>query len=188
MGQWWPVMRWSGSLTSVQEMRLREMLPSLITPPPFQVWDLVLATIYQSLPATQLETHPLLQSQYSLRKWVRIDLWSELLDFLSPGPPAPSAAPVNVTTSSTHSSITVQWGMVPCADRNGDITGYSVRYGVQGSSSTQTVNITGASTTATTISNLMPSTNYSIQVAAVNEAGTGVYSDNISAETEGMRL
>ena len=76
--------------------------------------------------------------------------------------------------------------MVPCADQNGNITGYSVRYGVQGYGSTQTVNVNRSSATETTISNLMPSTNYSLQVTAVNEAGTGVYSDNLSAKTEGM--
>ena len=76
--------------------------------------------------------------------------------------------------------------MVPCADQNGDITGYSVIYGVHGSSSTQTVNVTGGSTTEATILNLTWSTNYSIEVAAVNEAGTGVYSENFSAKTEGI--
>ena len=39
------------------------------------------------------------------------------------------------------------------------------------------INITGASVTEATISNLMLSTNYSIQVAAVNNAGTGVFSN-----------
>ena len=38
------------------------------------------------------------------------------------------------------------------------------------------MNITGASITEATISNLMLSTNYSIQIAAVNNAGTGVFS------------
>ena len=83
----------------------------------------------------------------------------------------------------TSSSITVQWGAVDCIHRNGDITGYSVRYGVQGSGSTQTVSVSGGGATQTTISGLMPSTTYSIEVAAVNSAGTGVYSDPMTAET-----
>ena len=38
------------------------------------------------------------------------------------------------------------------------------------------MNITGASVIEATIPNLMLSTNYSIQIAAVNNAGTGVFS------------
>ena len=77
------------------------------------------------------------------------------------------------------STITLQWGAVDCIHRNGDITGYSVRYGVQGSGSTQTVNVSGGGSTQTIISGLTPSTNYSINVAAVNSIGTGVYSNYV---------
>ena len=66
--------------------------------------------------------------------------------------------------------------MVPCIHRNGDITGYSVRYGVVGSGSTQTMNVAGGSVTEATIPDLTSSTTYSIQVAAVNSIGIGVYS------------
>ena len=97
---------------------------------------------------------------------------------------APSAAPTSVSVSEvTSSSITVQWGAVDCIHRNGDITGYSVRYGVQGSGSTQT---TSVSVNEATISGLTPSTTYSIEVAAVNGAGTGVYSSAVALLTEGI--
>ena len=86
----------------------------------------------------------------------------------------------------TSSSITVQWGAVDCIHHNGNITGYSVRYGVQGSESTQTVSVSGGSVTEATISSLMPSTTYSIQVAAVNSAGIGVYSTAVDQLTAGM--
>ena len=100
-------------------------------------------------------------------------------------PPVPTAAPTNVGTSSgTFSSITVQWGAVDCIHRNGDITGYSVRYGVQGSTETQNITESDHNET-TTISGLTHSTKYSIEVAAVNSAGTGVYSSPISVETDG---
>ena len=69
-----------------------------------------------------------------------------------------------------------------CIHRNGDITGYSVRYGVQGSG-TQTVSVPGGGATIITISGLTPSTTYSIEVAAVNSAGTGVYSLAVISET-----
>ena len=82
-------------------------------------------------------------------------------------PPAPSAAPNSVIVSEvTSSSITVQWGTVPCIHRNGDITGYSVQYGVVGGASTQTISVSGDFSGV--ISNLEPSTNYSIKVAAMN--------------------
>ena len=102
-------------------------------------------------------------------------------------PSAPSDAPaIGITFSDTSSSITVQWEMVPCIHHNGDITGYSVQYGVVGSGSTQTMSVSGGSVTEATISSLMPSTTYSIQVAAVNSAGRGVYSDSTSQLTLGM--
>ena len=72
-----------------------------------------------------------------------------------------------------------------CRHHNGNITGYSVRYGVQGSRNTQNVNVTGGATTETTIFELHSATNYSIEVAAVNSAGIGVYSDPIVLSTEG---
>ena len=99
-------------------------------------------------------------------------------------PTVPSVPPSDVTVTDVNSSsITVQWGSVPCIHQNGVITGYSVQYRVEGSGNTETMTVNGASTTQTTISGLNPSTTYSIQVAAVNSAGTGVYSDPETAET-----
>ena len=94
---------------------------------------------------------------------------------------------MSVTSSSTSSStITVQWGEVPCIHQNGAITGYSVQYGVMGSGSTQTVTVNGADVAQMTIENLMSSTTYSIEVAAVNSAGTGEYSDPRNQLTRGL--
>ena len=50
-----------------------------------------------------------------------------------------------------------------------------MRYGVQGNINT-TINISGGSVNNTTISNLLVSTTYEIEVAAVNSAGVGVFS------------
>ena len=83
------------------------------------------------------------------------------------------------------STIAVHWGAVDCIHRNGDITGYTVRYGVHGNGSTQTVIVSGGGSTQTIISGLTPSTNYSIEVAAVSSVGTGVYSNNIFQLTQG---
>ena len=97
---------------------------------------------------------------------------------------APSAAPNSVSVSDvTSSSITVHWGAVPCIHRNGNITGYSVQYGVLGSGSILVISVSGGSVTQVTISNLISSTFYSIQVAAVNSEGTGISSELVFSET-----
>ena len=105
--------------------------------------------------------------------------------------PAPSAAPTSVRESGvTSSTITVQWGPVDCIDRNGVITGYSVRYGVQGTAEgDRTVKMaTGDSSGGMyTISGLSAATVYTVEVAAVNSAGTGVYSSPIDQLTSGKR-
>ena len=102
-------------------------------------------------------------------------------------PPAPSAAPTSVSVSEvTFSSIAVQWGAVDCIHHNGDITGYSVRYGVQGSSEgDMTVEMSSGNSSGGMyqISGLSTATMYTFEVAAVNSAGTGVYSSAMIAET-----
>ena len=86
----------------------------------------------------------------------------------------------------TSSSITVHWGPVDCIHRNGDITSYSVWYRtVEGSGSTRTKKVSGSATTETIVTILSSSTTYSIEVAAVTEAGTGVYSAPITKLTLG---
>ena len=89
-------------------------------------------------------------------------------------PPAPSAPPTSVKASDVTSfNITVQWRAVDCIHRNGDITGYSVQYGVQ-----QT-EISGGTANELIITELESATTYKIRVAAVNSVGTGMYSDPI---------
>ena len=97
---------------------------------------------------------------------------------------APSAAPTSVSVSEvTSSSITVQWGAVPCIDRNGDITGYSVQYG------SETMSVSGDfSGGMYVISNLEPSAFYSIQVAAMNDDLIGPYSTALDQLTEGKYI
>ena len=103
-------------------------------------------------------------------------------------PLAPSAAPTPVNVPKvTASSITVQWGTVDCIHHNGDVTGYSVRYGVQGSGSTQTMSVSVSDATQAIISGLIPSTVYTIEVAAVTRVGTGVYSSPTFSETDGKK-
>jgi len=63
---------------------------------------------------------------------------------------------------------------------SGPVTGYSVRYGIQGSECVQTETVSGGAATEVIISRLIDAVTYSI-VAAVNSAGTGEYSNPIHA-------
>ena len=90
----------------------------------------------------------------------------------------PSASPTDVVVSEiTTSSITVEWDVVPCIDRNGMITGYLVDYGYGIQNVTED--------TETLLSNLTSSTSYNVRVAGVNDAGIGVYSTDMIIFTLG---
>ena len=105
--------------------------------------------------------------------------------FLTLSSAVPSAPPTDVAVSvKSSTSITVQWGSVPCVHQNGQIAGYSVQYVAVGSSETGSVVLLGDSNGGTTtISGLTRWTMYTVQVAAVNSAGTGVYSTPLPFET-----
>ena len=100
---------------------------------------------------------------------------------------APSAPPSSVNATVENStSITVQWGEVPCIHQNGVTTGYSVQYEVMGSGNTQTMSVDGAAATEANITGLTPSTTYSISVAGVNDQLIGIYSSAVNELTEGV--
>ena len=97
---------------------------------------------------------------------------------------APSGSPSSFRRAAIASNnITVQWGEIPCLSRNGVITGYIVRAFRNGTVE-RTVSI-GGSTSRATMSGLIPSTTYGVQVAGVNSAGTGPFTSSISIRTEG---
>ena len=84
----------------------------------------------------------------------------------------------------SSTAISVQWGPVePCADQNGPITGYSVRYGEMRSGSTQNKTVSGEGSRMTTISELTKETVYTVEVVALTSAGTGVYSLSLTIQT-----
>ena len=86
--------------------------------------------------------------------------------------PAPTGAPGGLTNTSVESrSLSVVWGLVPCPHQGGPITGYRLRYS-NGTSIVETMGSMKHSLTG-----LTPFTNYSLEVAAVNNGGTGPYSD-----------
>ena len=80
--------------------------------------------------------------------------------------------------------ISVQWdGLIPCSQVNGLIVEYRVRYTAESSGVVQSTDVAGewnVMRAQTSLTGLTPYTNYSIQVAAVNEQGdVGLYSDPI---------
>ena len=89
---------------------------------------------------------------------------------------APTRAPAGVSeVSVTANSITVQWGEVPCMDRNGEITGYTLEVYISGMI-VVTESVNGGSARRVTVSGLTPSTEYTVIVAAVNRVGRGPFS------------
>ena len=86
--------------------------------------------------------------------------------------------PANVRVSVINStSILVQWDIVsPCSAMNGLITSYSIRYTIQPNGIPQTTPQSDG--LEITLTELTPFTEYSIEVAAVNENDdVGVYSE-----------
>ena len=86
-------------------------------------------------------------------------------------------------------SIIIRWGHVPCINRNSNITGYTVHYSRGGGSAVNvSVSGTGQSERTYTATLLAPSTNYSIQVAAVTSTGvTGPFSTTVTERTSPPR-
>ena len=82
----------------------------------------------------------------------------------------------------TSSSITIRWEPVKCIHRNGQITGYLVKYGNPTTPNTHILSVS-ENVNETNLLGLIPGTNYSIQVAAANTAGVGVYSEEVTVKT-----
>ena len=69
--------------------------------------------------------------------------------------------------------------MVPCAQQNGPITGYIVRYHTTCGPARDVRQNKSVVTTGDIIDSLTPNTEYAFQVAAVNVNGTGTFSEPI---------
>ncbi len=82
---------------------------------------------------------------------------------------------VGVTT------IIIEWNEVECADRNGDITSYSVRYGQPSTPSLERTveTISDPNSRTFSVGALVIRTNYSFSVAASNRHGIGSYITNL---------
>ena len=91
---------------------------------------------------------------------------------------APSSPPQSVTVMAVDpSSLRVTWQQPPEIDHNGPLTGYQIRYGQVGRS-TSTVS---TSSTSYTLTGLTTYVQYTVQVAAVNSDGTGPFSSSLTS-------
>ena len=91
----------------------------------------------------------------------------------------------------TATSITIAWGAVNCIERNSIITGYVVHFTPPSTSGNDSVMLAGTGDTGgiVTIDGLTPSTQYSIQVAAVNSDGSiGLAAASLSVTTSSSEL
>ena len=95
----------------------------------------------------------------------------------------PSSPPQMVmVTSVDPASLNVSWQPPPPIDHNGPITGYVIQYTRVGSSNAMTMNFTNE-TARDIILRLAAFVRYSVMVAAVNSAGTGMFSDDMTVRS-----
>ena len=101
---------------------------------------------------------------------------------------APTEPPQNLNSTLTARSIQVTWNEINCIERNGQITGYHVEFGLAESGYVSLV--------YTTIDRyfvaygLTPFTKYSFRVRGLNSKGPGPYSNliNVTTNIESMYL
>ena len=91
----------------------------------------------------------------------------------------PSAAPTGFAVLSvTNSSVTLTWNNIPCVDRNGPFLGYVIEYTPDGGMASTTL-LTGSNQ----LTGLAACTNYTLRIAAQNDASTGEFSSPLSVIT-----
>ena len=85
----------------------------------------------------------------------------------------PSGPPLNVMADTSSTSTTLRWDPPTERDRNGEITGYVVKYKLTTSTSYINEQILQGSENSYTITDLMQSNEYNISVSAMTVNGTG---------------
>ena len=88
-------------------------------------------------------------------------------------PIAPTSAPQGLSVQNVMAtSVVLTWNELDCLQRNGDITSYMIRYDRDSRLISDS-----SSTTTYTVEELIPFTEYSFSVAAVNSVDTGPFSE-----------
>ena len=113
-------------------------------------------------------------------------------------PTAPDGSPTNLSATPTSRSVTLQWSPPPVLSRNGILTHYVVVLANETWNITQSHTVTGEQrkrreadsegvrekTHSLTVNHLKPFTNYTWEVAAVSDFGSGPTSDRSRFETD----
>ena len=96
----------------------------------------------------------------------------------------PSGSPESVSFGTVNlTSITVQWTEVPCSDRNGEITDYTVEYS---STTPPTTNTTsGSSSRELVVGGLLPRTSYTFTVRAGDSNSTSASATTFTSTPTG---
>ena len=84
--------------------------------------------------------------------------------------------------------MSFEWTPVECKHRNGEITSYQISQEKESDTTTTTHTVAatdGGDGGVFTISGLEPSVIYSVEIAAVNGAGTGINTASFTALTDG---
>ena len=89
-----------------------------------------------------------------------------------------------MSPADSDQSVTVEWEEVECYQRNGLVIGYSLKYSTTLSGNWISIS-NEDNMTNRTVSGLMSSTQYFFKVAAINDAGQGVYSNLTNYTTPG---
>ena len=95
----------------------------------------------------------------------------------------PTGPPREVTLIDTDPAmLSVRYRPPVASLRNGNVTGYVIRYTIVDSGVSQmiTVNSSGGGLRTSVISKVLAFTNYLVEVAAVNVNGTGPFSDPVT--------
>jgi len=100
-------------------------------------------------------------------------------------PPPTANAPTSLAATAGNAQLALSW-TAPTYAGTSAITGYRVEYTPSGGAA-QTVD-TGSTSTSYTLTGLTNGTSYSVQVAAINAAGTGVYSQAATGTPVGTAL
>ena len=100
--------------------------------------------------------------------------------------PVPSAGPVDVVlVDVTATSISFQWGPVPCIHRNGALVGYVITHSRLGGMEETTDVSPPGDGGMFTISGLEASVTYSVRIAAENQVGQATNTSGFVILTHG---
>ena len=103
-------------------------------------------------------------------------------------PAAPSGIPGPISFSDINmTSITLQWMELPCSDRNGEITGYTVEYSSTPLPDSNTVTVLGSSNTRLVVDGLLPHTSYIFSVRAQGDGNSDRATSTVVTAT-GMKI